>query len=221
MVYTVVPLQRFDRLDETQKHKLLDAATSEFAREGYAEASLNRILKAAGLSKGSLYYYFTDRDDLYAYVVLRAMQSMAADLALDTFAPKTAEEFETGLTRMAHRSAELFARFPERMRAVRSFQRDLRRNAKPAFAPVIELMQHTFTDIVRRGRKLNAVRSDVPEALLVELMEAVDEVMDRALFDGDTLPTKRALTAHVARSVDMFRRLLLPAATSTRKGRSS
>ena len=216
-----MPLQRFDRLDDTQKHKLLDAATAEFAREGYADASLNHILKAAGLSKGSLYYYFTDRDDLYAYVVLQAMQSMAADLELDTFEPKTAEEFETGLTRMAHRSAELFARFPERMRAVRSFQRDVRRNAKPAFAPVIEMMQHTFTDIVRRGRKLNAVRTDVPEALLVELMEAVDEVMDRALFDQDTLPTKRALTAHVARSIDMFRRLLLPAATSTRKGRSS
>lgn len=120
---------------------------------------------------------------------------------------------------MAHRSAELFVRFPGRMRAVRGFQRDLRRNAKPAFAPVIELMRHAFIDIVRRGRRLGAVRTDVPEALLVELMEAVDEVMDRALFDSDGLPTTKALTAHMARSVDMFRRLLMPA-TPRRKGRS-
>lgn len=43
---------------------LLEAATQEFAREGYAGANINRISKAAGFAKGTIYNYFPSKRDL-------------------------------------------------------------------------------------------------------------------------------------------------------------
>jgi len=40
---------------------LLQAATQEFAREGYAGANINRISRAAGFAKGTIYNYFDSK----------------------------------------------------------------------------------------------------------------------------------------------------------------
>lgn len=43
---------------------LLEAATEEFAREGYATANINRISKNAGYAKGTIYNYFASKREL-------------------------------------------------------------------------------------------------------------------------------------------------------------
>ncbi|MFC2037650.1 TetR/AcrR family transcriptional regulator [Chloroflexota bacterium] len=40
---------------------LLEAATAEFAREGYNGANINRMSKAAGYAKGTIYNYFPSK----------------------------------------------------------------------------------------------------------------------------------------------------------------
>ena len=47
-------------LSETRR-LLLEAATAEFAREGYDGANINRISKAAGFAKGTIYNYFPSK----------------------------------------------------------------------------------------------------------------------------------------------------------------
>jgi len=47
-------------MSETRR-LLLAAATKEFAREGYAGANVNRISKAAGFAKGTIYNYFSSK----------------------------------------------------------------------------------------------------------------------------------------------------------------
>ncbi|MGH7620186.1 MAG: TetR family transcriptional regulator, partial [Gemmatimonadaceae bacterium] len=49
---------RFDNLDPDKQQRLFEAAADEFADHGFESASLNRIIERAGMSKGSLYYYF-------------------------------------------------------------------------------------------------------------------------------------------------------------------
>jgi AcrR family transcriptional regulator len=62
-------LARFSKLDPAKKAQIIRVATEEFAERGYERASLNRILVRSGMSKGSLYYYFADKDDLYRTVL--------------------------------------------------------------------------------------------------------------------------------------------------------
>ena len=53
-------IKSFDR-----KAELLEAALDEFIEKSYDEASLNNIIKKAGISKGTFYYHFHDKQELY------------------------------------------------------------------------------------------------------------------------------------------------------------
>jgi AcrR family transcriptional regulator len=52
--------ERNEVMGETRR-LLLDAATAEFAREGYNGANINRISRAAGFAKGTVYNYFPSK----------------------------------------------------------------------------------------------------------------------------------------------------------------
>ncbi len=59
---------RFTKLPQKQQQAILQAALDEFAAHGFHGASLNRMIEEAGISKGTMYYYFDGKEDLYAYV---------------------------------------------------------------------------------------------------------------------------------------------------------
>ncbi len=48
------------------RERVLAAALAEFAEQGYQGASIEDIAARAGLTKGAVYYYFSDKDDLAA-----------------------------------------------------------------------------------------------------------------------------------------------------------
>lgn len=52
-----------------RKAELLEAALLEFAENSYEDASLNRIIKNAGISKGTFYYHFADKRALYLFLL--------------------------------------------------------------------------------------------------------------------------------------------------------
>ncbi|MCW4029983.1 MAG: TetR/AcrR family transcriptional regulator [Candidatus Bathyarchaeota archaeon] len=56
-----------DRFEKPFEHKqeLQEAALKEFNKKGYSKASLSGILKTAKMSKGSFYYHFKNKEDLY------------------------------------------------------------------------------------------------------------------------------------------------------------
>ena len=68
-----MPFARFEKLAPEKREQLLDVAAREFARDGYADASINRILEAAQMSKGAAYYDFEDKADLFCTVVRYAI----------------------------------------------------------------------------------------------------------------------------------------------------
>ena len=54
---------------EESRAAILQAAVAEFSREGVAGARTDAIAHAAGVNKALLYYYFKDKDRLYAAVL--------------------------------------------------------------------------------------------------------------------------------------------------------
>src|SRR5216683_5407755 len=51
---------------EKTRAAILEAALKEFAHEGVAGARTEEIARSAGVNKALLYYYFKDKDGLYA-----------------------------------------------------------------------------------------------------------------------------------------------------------
>ena len=61
--------EKFMKLDPQKRKTILDAALQEFADYGYEYASTNRIVEKAKISKGSLFYYFKSKKELYYYLI--------------------------------------------------------------------------------------------------------------------------------------------------------
>ncbi len=79
-----MPSDTFLRLNDEKKKKLIDASFKEFSLYNFNDVSINRIIKEAGISRGSFYMYFADKKDLYFYLLEQHLEiiinSMREDL---------------------------------------------------------------------------------------------------------------------------------------------
>lgn len=70
--------ERFFKLPAEKQKRILDAAREEFARVPFEEVSINQIIKNAGISRGSFYTYFEDKEDLIDFI-FQEQERMAYD----------------------------------------------------------------------------------------------------------------------------------------------
>ena len=64
-----MPTQTFFNLPEEKQHRLIRAARDEFSRVPFDRASINQIVQAAGVSRGSFYQYFESKEDVLRYIL--------------------------------------------------------------------------------------------------------------------------------------------------------
>lgn len=64
-----MPSTTFFNLPQPKRTRLLQAAREEFSHVPYDEVSINRIIHAAGIPRGSFYMYFQDKEDLFRYLL--------------------------------------------------------------------------------------------------------------------------------------------------------
>lgn len=55
--------------NQQSRQKIIEGALKEFGEKSYSEASLNAICSLNGISKGIIYHYFKDKDELYLMCV--------------------------------------------------------------------------------------------------------------------------------------------------------
>ena len=67
------PLHVVPEDDSSKRRQILDGASKVFMNLGFDGASMGEIARAAGVSKGTLYVYFTDKNRLFEAIVEREM----------------------------------------------------------------------------------------------------------------------------------------------------
>jgi AcrR family transcriptional regulator len=77
---------------ERTRAKLMDAAVTLFARDGFEAASVNEITKLAEVANGTFYVHFRDRDAIAETVALAAAESVAEQMAKATACVEDAAE---------------------------------------------------------------------------------------------------------------------------------
>jgi len=60
--------EKFEALNDEKKKTIINASMKEFVKGGYEKASMNAVVETAGISKGSLFYYFENKKKLYLYL---------------------------------------------------------------------------------------------------------------------------------------------------------
>ena len=170
---------RFENLDVETRHRILETAAAEFAARGFEGTSLNQLLNLLGLSKGSFYYYFDDKADLFITVT---------DYAWNIMLP--VEEFELC-------DLDSTAFWPTLELLMREARARVRENPwlvgltrlmydPPEVVGVREALAEKFAearqwqeDLIRRGQDVGTVRSDLPAELLQVLLVGADEAGDQ------------------------------------------
>lgn len=65
------------------RQQIIDSAIAEFGINSYSEASLNNICKAGNISKGIIYHYFKDKDELYLVCVAECFHQLTIFLNIE------------------------------------------------------------------------------------------------------------------------------------------
>ena len=209
-----MPRPRFAKLRAQQQETILRAALAEFAAHGFADASLNRIIEAAGISKGSLYYYFDSKEDLYAHVARQALTGLIEREGPFEVASTVADPdaFWDLLSDYYLRLMRALLADPVVASLVRGWvvaagntelaevQRELEQSGLPWFLTVITV-----------GQQIGAVRADLPTDLLLAVVFGMGQAMDVWLI-GVAADQAHAMSINeaVPALVGMIRRALQP-----------
>lgn len=73
-----LPTSTFFNLRPEKQERLLTAAAREFAAQPFHEASINSMIRAAGIPRGSFYMYFRDKEELFQYLVRESTEPLLA-----------------------------------------------------------------------------------------------------------------------------------------------
>ena len=205
------PYPRFDKLPEDKQAAILTAAREEFLERGYDDASLNQIIAAAGISKGSFYYYFEDKADLFVAVVDDLLDFDALIEGSGLLASANRASFWGAMDQMVEASFEVVEQRPELIRIGQVMHR-MPESARGSGAMVefFEGVAARVSAILAHGQKVGAIRDDMPLELMTQLWMNVDRTFDNwalEFWDEADEATRRVMTGV---AMGIFRRIFAP-----------
>ncbi len=137
---------------------LINAAMDLFASYGYRGTSLSRIAKAAGVTKGALYWHFTDKEDFFLAVVDKVLGEWDKPAEARTPA-SNASEFRREFLWVFENMARLNERNPWVSRLLLIITLESHKISPRVLRAIRKAnLRHldAFTEMVERGKKLGA-----------------------------------------------------------------
>ena len=174
----VQPKQTFMNLAPEKRESIVRAAAAEFAEQGYQRASLNNIVKQLGISKGSLYQYFDNKEALFLHVfdhfteqVKRYVKAAAAGNGLDDFFGVARQVLLAGIA-FIDSHPEYFQVYLKVL-----FERDVPRREELVSRVRLFSLEY-FGPLADRAMEQGVLRSDIPPRKVVFILDAM---LDRFL----------------------------------------
>jgi len=75
-----MPTNTFFHLSDQKRERLIGAIKDEFSRVSFDKVSINKIIQAADISRGSFYQYFTGKDDMLGFILSEYRHTMLEHL---------------------------------------------------------------------------------------------------------------------------------------------
>ncbi len=180
--------------------EILEAAFAEFSRNGYATTTLEQIAERAGVTKGTIYVYFDNKEHLFISMVREAMNEKleAVQSMFETHAGSTADLLRAQFSFIYQHIVEdrrrrevvrmliaEAARFPEL--ADRYHHEILR--------PCLELLKQAIRRGVDRGEIRNSSIIDTPQVVIAPI--ALVDLWMMMFDDRHPLDLKAYFDAHL------------------------
>jgi AcrR family transcriptional regulator len=210
-----MPFSRLEKLSPEKRERLFEVAAQEFASRGFEHASLNRILERAQMGKGSAYYYFEDKADLFCAVIEHAserlhLDDLRVDLAQldeETFWPTVAEIHREPLLRMLEQPwfywvLDVPTQLPSAPNRVQQV----------SLARLADQFRTLVMQLLKRGQEIGVIRTDLPDDLLFAWISALDQASDRWMMNHWEQMDRAAIATLSGATVAALSRALAPGA---------
>jgi AcrR family transcriptional regulator len=171
--------------DPTRAQRILDAAAQLFGQRHYHEVRVEDVATKAGVSKGTVYQYFKDKEDLYVALILHGLNRL-----YQRTREKIAEltEPEERLLRVVREGVRFFTAQPYFLELVQRI--DVLRSA--AHSSALDASRTRFLDLlVEIIEQLNASgrwHTDDPELAALALMGMLREALRWRGHQAEQLP---------------------------------
>lgn len=174
--------ERFHNLPEERRRLILNAAMAEFATEGFTKAKLENVAKAAGVTKGLLYYYFEDREDLLGSLFVEVEDRLGPLVGKPPTKPGP-EEYWDWVGGVYRTMLEVVGQEPVLMGFLVRTITEVTSGMVPAgFEKHMRKTSAGVRAVVGLGQRCGAVRKDLPEELLQGAVIGVMSACDRWLM---------------------------------------
>ncbi len=168
-----MPKETFLNLSQTKRESFLQAAFHEFATNEYRAASVSRIVAKLGIAKGSVYQYFEDKKDLYAYLLEFASIRKQAWMVEKQGGSGVAPSFFTGHRNLILASVDFDLRNPNySLLLLNAMKESPGTEAGLVVTHIGQRMLDFLRSRVREGRSNGELREDVDELMIAQLINA-------------------------------------------------
>jgi len=203
-----MPTARIEGLTTERFANILSVAIDEFARYRYNDASFNRIIKNCQMAKGTMYYYFKSKEDLFLTIHKATLRDFKKVTQLASGVPLTPSAFWGLAEDLLLEFYRTLYRKPAVSQFVTNFlTQDSRRESHPAIA-TISALELWLQDFLARGQDVQAIRSDLPIEQLTLLTWGIWESC-RSWLPSEA--NRMQSIVHPDVILDIFRRTLSPA----------
>ncbi|TQF74230.1 TetR/AcrR family transcriptional regulator [Rhodococcus spelaei] len=146
---------------------IVEAAAVEFARRGYAAASVNTILEGSHATKGAMYFHFESKEDLARAVLASALERYTE--STDRWKRVDADPFQ-----VLH---GIIVELAERFAAETIVQAEFRLIIEPEFYSEVrsggsQVWGHTAHELVLRAQREGHLRADADPAVFSRVLGA-------------------------------------------------
>jgi AcrR family transcriptional regulator len=209
-----MPRPRFNKLSPEKRERIMEAAAKEFSAYGFEQASLNRILEQAGVSKGAAYYYFDDKADVFVTVIQYYSQEIRFNIDVD-IDQLTAEIFWPTFSQIYQWQLVYSFERPWVMGVLRAMMNKVSLETLDNYevlAAFVSEMMAWLLAFLKKGQALGIVRKDLPDDLMLDLFLAIDQAHDNWLLaHQDELTQKKIEQVITPRLIDLWHRVFDPA----------
>jgi AcrR family transcriptional regulator len=183
----VIFIVRQERLDDSKRMRLMEAGIEEFAKHGFEAASYNKIIERSGLSKGTVYYYFDNKESLLLTVldeICQRFESAVGGLQL----PETKEEYWATAWEYHQKAIRFFSENPLLGRVMFRISKD-ESCLDEQLKDIHQQSSHFMNELFVRGQEIGTVRKDLPLETIERLMHAIGRVLSADIVEerGDEL----------------------------------
>lgn len=165
--------ERIEALPEDKRRSILSASLAEFAEYGYTGASTNRIVKAAGISKGLLFHYFGSKKGLFLFVLDHTIKYLLGKV--NEYAAALSGDFFERMGQYAMIKTRLGIEEPEMYRMLYdvflNLPSDIKDELMEHYGAILSDQRKAFVSIIDKEKLREGVTPEAAVNLIVDFLD--------------------------------------------------